>query len=80
MMLLQMGIFLLLSALGLVAGRRGCHIPYGPGEAGAQRVAGPLPHDYLRKSDLPLAFDWRAVNGTSFVGPARTQKNPNLCG
>ena len=39
-----------------------------------------LPHEYLRDSELPAAFDWRNVNSTNFGSRVLTQKSPSVCG
>ena len=38
------------------------------------------PKDYLYKSDLPSAFDWRNINGRNFCSRTLNQKNPSVCG
>jgi hypothetical protein len=43
-------------------------------------VKSPLPHTYLKASDLPAAWDWRNINGTNYCGKVLSQTNPNVCG
>jgi len=43
-------------------------------------VNSPLPHTYLKSSDLPEAWDWRNVNGTNYCSKVLNQKNPAVCG
>lgn len=43
-------------------------------------VNSPLPHQYLRSSDLPAAWDWRNVNGTNYCSKVMTQQSPAVCG
>merc|ERR1712096_278409 len=45
-----------------------------------QRVLSPLPHTQIDMLELPDSFDWRAVNGKSFVSIARNQHIPQYCG
>jgi hypothetical protein len=43
-------------------------------------VTSPLPHTYLKASDLPATWDWRNVNGTNYCSKVLTQQNPQVCG
>jgi hypothetical protein len=43
-------------------------------------VTSPLPHTYLKASDLPAAWDWRNINGSNYCGKVLSQTNPNVCG
>jgi len=43
-------------------------------------VIHPLPHTYLRATDLPTNWDWRNVNGESFVARSMNQHIPQYCG
>jgi len=38
------------------------------------------PWTYINAADLPTSFDWRDVNGTSFITPIRNQHIPQYCG
>uniref|UniRef100_A0A061QYU2 Cathepsin X n=1 Tax=Tetraselmis sp. GSL018 TaxID=582737 RepID=A0A061QYU2_9CHLO len=43
-------------------------------------VSSPLPAETYRAEDLPLSFDWRNVNGNSYVTPSVNQHIPLYCG
>jgi cathepsin X len=43
-------------------------------------LSSPRPHDVLDVSKLPRNFDWRNVNGTSYVTISRNQHIPHYCG
>jgi cathepsin X len=43
-------------------------------------IKSPQPHQYLKTTSLPTAWDWRNVNGTNFCGKVLIQTNPNVCG
>jgi cathepsin X len=55
-----------------------CHIPLD--EPLFSNIRSPLPHSYLKTSDLPERWDWRNVNGTNFCNKVMTQQNPHVCG
>ena len=44
------------------------------------RVTMPLPHTYLAPEDIPDAWDWRNVNGTSYATWDKNQHIPQYCG
>lgn len=41
-----------------------------------EHVKNPLPHSYLGAEDLPKAFDWRNVDGVSYVTKMLNQHIP----
>jgi len=43
-------------------------------------IKSPLPHTYIDASDLPDAFTWSNVNGTSFLTHSLNQHVPQYCG
>ena len=43
-------------------------------------VTSPQPGSQLSKADLPTAFDWRNVSGTSFTTITLNQHIPQYCG
>lgn len=45
-----------------------------------EHVLHPLPHSYLGAEDLPKAFDWRNVDGVSYVTKMLNQHIPQYCG
>jgi len=40
----------------------------------------PLPHTYIKESELPADFTWADVNGSSFVTRTLNQHIPQYCG
>jgi cathepsin X len=55
-------------------------IRYLPGHTEENRYHSPLPHTYLKAEDLPDAFRWDAVNGTSYLTHKLNQHIPQYCG
>jgi cathepsin X len=45
-----------------------------------ERITSPLPHTYLKPSDIPTEFTWANVNGTNFLTFSRNQHIPVYCG
>jgi cathepsin X len=44
------------------------------------RITSPEPHTYVNVNDLPNAFDWSSVNGTSYLTKNLNQHLPSYCG
>lgn len=40
----------------------------------------PLPHSYIEAADLPLRWDWRNIDGKSYVTHSLNQHIPQYCG
>jgi len=45
-----------------------------------QSITQPMPHTYLKASDIPNDWDWRNVKGQNFVSSSRNQHIPQYCG
>jgi len=45
-----------------------------------EHIISPLPHTYLKPSDVPSSWDWRNVSGVSYVTISRNQHIPQYCG
>jgi len=43
------------------------------------RIVSPIPSDYLSPKDVPTSWDWRNVNGKSYVTVSRNQHLPQYC-
>ena len=44
--------------------------------SGGQLITGPLPHEYIDVAALPSTFDWRDINGESFLTISKNQHIP----
>jgi len=51
-----------------------------PGHTRPSSVHSPQPHLELGKDELPLAFDWRNVDGVNYCTPTLNQHIPVYCG
>lgn len=51
-----------------------------PGHDKLNQVTSPLPHEYVKASDLPDAFTWSSVNGVSYLTHSMNQHIPQYCG
>lgn len=45
-----------------------------------ERVSAPRPSEYVSEDELPTAFTWQNVNGTSYVTKSLNQHIPQYCG
>lgn len=50
------------------------------GDPRKNKILSALPHETMNLLDLPTHFDWRDVNGKSFVSVPRNQHIPQYCG
>lgn len=51
-----------------------------PGHTKLNDFSSPLPHTYIKLSDLPPSFFWGDVNGVSFLTHSLNQHIPQYCG
>jgi cathepsin X len=51
-----------------------------PGHKVKNSYSLPLPHEYVKASDLPTVWDWSNINGTSYVTKSLNQHLPQYCG
>jgi len=59
--------------------RQACREPNVKFEGG-ERILSPLPHHLLSSSDLPANWDWRNIDGKSYVTWDKNQHIPTYCG
>ena len=45
-----------------------------------EKITAPLPHEYLKPSDLPTEWNWADINGENFLSFSRQQHIPVYCG
>lgn len=56
----------------------GCYIE--PPKPWPSVIKSQLPHEYVKKTQIPSEFDWRSVNGTCYVTHVTNQFLPHPCG
>jgi len=78
---------LLLSALSVNGGHKKCKRFSNKGDDADDPsnnipdvIKSPLPYTYVSMNELPRNFDWRNVNGTSYVSADLNQHSPVYCG
>jgi len=76
--LLRFAVVIALASLVSIAKACRCYVE--PEVPVQPRIISKRPHEYLKNSDLPVAFDWRNVNGTNYCSRVMTQQNPHVCG
>jgi len=45
-----------------------------------QSISMPMPHTYLKSTDIPASWDWRNVGGKNMLSSSRNQHIPQYCG